>query len=95
QLNPSGLLPERIEASPFPEPYSIKVLHVKDAGSQERVYVPIEGAVTQSHVFAPSRVDETQAAGAGARLGQGYFYYCGDVYWEDGSNQLILSLCGF
>ncbi|GKZ57324.1 hypothetical protein AnigIFM49718_002634 [Aspergillus niger] len=95
QLNPSGLLPERIEASSLPEPYSMKVLHIKDAGSQEKLYVPIEGALTQSHVFPPMRVDETQAAVVGARLGRGYLYYCGDVNWEDGSNQLMLSLCGF
>ncbi|TPR06541.1 Alpha/beta hydrolase family protein [Aspergillus niger] len=95
QLNPSGLLPERIGASTLPEPYSMKVLHIKDAGSQEKRYVPTEGALTQSHVFPPMRADETQAAVVGARLGRGYLYYCGDVNWEDGSNQLMLSLCGF
>ncbi|PYH52888.1 uncharacterized protein BO96DRAFT_468885 [Aspergillus niger CBS 101883] len=92
---PWSLLPERIGASTLPEPYSMKVLHIKDAGSQEKRYVPTEGALTQSHVFPPMRADETQAAVVGARLGRGYLYYCGDVNWEDGSNQLMLSLCGF
>lgn len=72
----------------------MNVPHVKDARSQERLYVLTEGAVTQSHAFAPNRVDETQAAVTGARLGRGYYFYYGDVNWEEGSNRLILSLCG-
>ncbi|KAE8373873.1 hypothetical protein BDV26DRAFT_271050 [Aspergillus bertholletiae] len=95
QLNPSGLLPENIQPSLLPEPYSMKVLHVKNAKGQERLFVPIAGAVTQSHVFPPTHVDQDQAAVVSARLGLGYLVYCGDVNGEDGSNQLILALCGF
>ncbi|KAJ5176641.1 uncharacterized protein N7482_002518 [Penicillium canariense] len=94
QLNPSGLLPEGIEPSSMPEPYSMKVLHVKNARPQEKLFVPIEGAVTQSLVFSPRNVDQAQAAVAVARLGAGYLY-CGDVNGEDGSNRLMLALCGF
>ncbi|GKZ21579.1 hypothetical protein AbraIFM66951_005215 [Aspergillus brasiliensis] len=95
QLNPSGLLPETIDTSSLPQPYSMKVLHIKDARSQEKLYVPIEGALTQSHVLPPTPVNQTQAAVVGAKLGRGYLSYCGDVNAENGSDQLMLSLCGF
>ncbi|KAI2856767.1 hypothetical protein CBS76997_11456 [Aspergillus niger] len=95
RLNPSVFLPESIEAASLPGPYSMKVLHVKNAKRQEKIFIPIEGAVTQSLVFPPDYVNQTQAAVAGARLGWGYLIYCGDVNGEDGSNQLILALCGF
>ncbi|PYH75798.1 hypothetical protein BO82DRAFT_359734 [Aspergillus uvarum CBS 121591] len=94
QLNPSALLPESIETASLPRPYSMKALHVKNAKRQEKIFVPIEGAVTQSLVFPPNYVNQAQAAVAGARLGWGYLIYCGDVNGEDGSNQLILALCG-
>lgn len=88
QLSPSALLPDGIEAASFPGPYSMKVLHVKNAEPQEKIFIPIEGAMTDY-------VDEAQAAVAGARIGRGYFIYCGDVNGEPGSNQVILALCGF
>ena len=36
QLNPSGLLPENVKPSSFPGPFSMKVLHVKNAKPQKR-----------------------------------------------------------
>ncbi|KAL2801875.1 hypothetical protein BJX63DRAFT_416391 [Aspergillus granulosus] len=81
QLHPSGILPESTETSSLPGPYSMKALHIKGAKPQEKLFVPIEGAA--------------QAGVAGARLGSGYLIYCGDVNGEDGSNQLMLALCGF
>ncbi|KAL6233780.1 hypothetical protein BDW75DRAFT_183260 [Aspergillus navahoensis] len=95
QLNPSATLPESTEPASLPGPYSMKALHVTNARPLEKIFVPIEGAVTQSHVFAPEYVDQTQAAVVGARLGSGHLVYCGDVNGEDGSNQLMLALCGF
>ncbi|RAK90440.1 hypothetical protein BO79DRAFT_143870, partial [Aspergillus costaricaensis CBS 115574] len=95
QLNPSGLLPDNVEPSSVPKPESMKVLHVKYAPSEDKLYIPTEGAVRQSLVWAPTYVDRTQAAVVEARLGQGPIYYCGDVNGKDGSNQLTLSLCGF
>jgi hypothetical protein len=62
----------------------MKALHVENARSQEKIFVPVEGAVTQS-----------QAAVVKARLGLGHLVYCGDVNGEDESNQLMLVLCGF
>ncbi|KAJ5110601.1 hypothetical protein N7532_001136 [Penicillium argentinense] len=95
QLNPSGLLPESIEPSSLPESYSMKVLHVKNAKPEEKIFVPIDGAVTQSLVFPPMYVNQAQAGVVGAKLGRGHLIYCGDVNGEDGSNQLMLALCGF
>lgn len=95
RLSPLVLLSESIDTPSLPEPYSIKVLYVKNGKGQEKIFVPIEGAVTQSLVFPLNYVNQAQAAVAGARLGWGYLIYCGDVNGEDGSNQLILALCGF
>lgn len=95
EINPSGLLPESVEPSSLPKPFSIKALHVKNAEPQEKICIPIEGAVTESHVFPPMYVDQTQAGVVGAKFGRGYLVYCGDVNGEDESNQLIVALCGF
>ncbi|KAI2867953.1 hypothetical protein CBS11852_11409 [Aspergillus niger] len=45
RLNPSVFLPESIEAASLPGPYSMKVLHVKNAKRQEKIFIPIEGAL--------------------------------------------------
>ncbi|KAL4923825.1 uncharacterized protein BDV17DRAFT_230737 [Aspergillus undulatus] len=95
QLNPSCALPEGIKPSSLPGPYSMKVLHVKDAKPQENFFVPIPGAVNESLSLASGYMNPDQAAVAGARLGRGYLIYCGDVNGEDGTTQLILALCGF
>jgi len=95
QINPSGLLPESVELSSLPKLFSMKAVHIKNAEPQEKICIPIEGAVTQSHVFPPEYVDQAQAGAVGAKLGRCYLIYCGDVNGEKGSNQLILALCGF
>ncbi|KAF9892330.1 hypothetical protein FE257_002107 [Aspergillus nanangensis] len=68
RLNPSGPLPESIAPSLLPEPYSMKVLHIKNAERHERLFVPTEDAVVQSLVSSPTHVDQAQTAVAGARL---------------------------
>ncbi|KAL4947455.1 hypothetical protein BDW69DRAFT_178373 [Aspergillus filifer] len=95
QFNPSATLPESAKPASLPGPFSMKVLHIQNARPQEKIFLPVEGAVMQSHVFAPVYVDQAQAAVAGARIGLGHLVYCGDVNGEDGSNQLLLALCGF
>lgn len=72
----------------------MKTLHIKNARPLEKIFIPISGAQTQSHVFAPEYVDRTQAAVPGAKIGNGYLVYCGDVNGEVGSNQIISVLCG-
>ena len=93
-FNPACTLPPGIVSSSFPGPYSMKVLHIMNARPHEKLFVPIEGAQTQSLVFEPTPVDQTQAAVVGAKVGDGYVVYSGDVNPDEESDQVILSLCG-
>ncbi|RDW59315.1 uncharacterized protein DSM5745_11010 [Aspergillus mulundensis] len=68
QLNSSATLPESTELASLPRPYSMKVHHIKHARPQEKILVPVPGAMTQSNVFAPEPVDQEQAAVVGARF---------------------------
>ncbi|KAL4869741.1 hypothetical protein BDV12DRAFT_167141 [Aspergillus spectabilis] len=78
----------------IPGPYSMKALHIKNAELHEKIFVPVGGAQTQSHVFPADCVDESQAAITGAHVGDGFLVYCGDVNGESGSDQVILTLLG-
>jgi hypothetical protein len=94
QFNPSSTLPANVASASLPAPFSMKVLHVTNARPEEKIFVPVPEATTQSHVFPPSHVDQAQAAIVGAKVGDGYVAYVGDVNGEEGSNKVILSLCG-
>ncbi|KAF7588879.1 hypothetical protein BBP40_005064 [Aspergillus hancockii] len=59
-------------SSAFPEPYSTKALHIKGYQEHERIFISGSGAKTQSHLFHPKSVDQTQAVVVGARVGNGY-----------------------
>ena len=72
----------------------MRVLHIKDARQHERIFVPVPGSTTQSLVFPPSDVDEAQGAVVGAEVGNGFLVYVGDVNGEEGSDKVILALCG-
>ena len=94
RFNPSCTLPSAIMKNSFPSAYSMKVLHVKNARSEEKIFVPVSGAVTQSYVIPSEPVDQTQAAVVGAKVGNGFLIYVGDVNGEQGSDKVILNLCG-
>ena len=72
----------------------MKVLHVKNARPHEKIFVPVADAITQSLVFPLEYVDQAQAAVVGAKVGNGYLAYAGHVNSEEGSDNIILSLCG-
>ncbi|PYI04664.1 hypothetical protein BO78DRAFT_167109 [Aspergillus sclerotiicarbonarius CBS 121057] len=94
EFNSKCTLPAGVVSSSFPRPYSMKVLHIKNARPNEKIFIPIEGARTESFVFSAEPVDQTQAAVVGAQVGYGYVGYSGDVNQESESDQVILSLCG-
>ena len=94
QLNPSCTLPTMVTKGSFPSAYSMKVLHVKDARPDERIFVPVPGAMKKSRVFPPDHVDQAQAAVAGAKFGNGFVVCAGDVNPGQESDQVILTLCG-
>ncbi|OOQ85617.1 hypothetical protein PEBR_25454 [Penicillium brasilianum] len=93
-FNPRYALPSGVKATSLPGPYSMKALHIKNARRQEKIFVPIADARTQSHVFPPESVDQSQAAVTGAKIGNGQLIYCGDVNPEAGSDSVILAFCG-
>lgn len=95
ERNPSCVLPQDAKQTSLPGPCSMKCLHIKNARPHEKIFIPVSDAMTQSNVFPPEYVDKAQAAAAGAQIGKGYLAYCGDVNGEAGSNQIILTLCGF
>lgn len=95
KLSPFVDLPGSVRRESFPGPFSMKALHINNTRLQESIFAPMEGAKTESAVFPPSYVDCTQAGIAGAKLGAGYFFYCGDTNGEDEANQVIFALCGF
>ena len=72
----------------------MKALHVKDALADQKIFVPEPEATTQSLVFPPAYVDQTQAAIVGAKIGDGFLIYDGSVNPEEGSVKFVLSLCG-
>jgi hypothetical protein len=94
QANPSCNLPTSVVKDGFPSAYSMKVLHVQNARQHEKIFVPVPGGTTQSRVFPPNHVDEAQAAVVGAKIGDGFLAYVGDVNGEEGSDKVILALCG-
>jgi hypothetical protein len=71
--------------------YSIKVLHVKNAWLNKKIFVLVPNAITQSNVFPPEYVDQAQAAVVRAKVGNGYLVYIRDVNAEEGSDKIILS----
>ena len=94
QFNPSCVLPCTVAKDSFPPPFSMKVLHVKNAREGEKIFIPVPEATTQSHVFPPTHVDQAQAAVVGAKVGDGFLIYAGDVNGEIGSTKIILTMCG-
>lgn len=72
----------------------MKVLQIKGARAQEKLFVPVPESTTQSMVFPPAYVDQSQAAVVGAKIGDGYVFYDGNVNPEEGQIRVILALCG-
>lgn len=93
EVNPDCSLPAGVMKDSLPWPYSMKVAHVKNAREHEKIFILVSGAMTQSRVFPPSYVDEAQAAIVGAKVGDGFLVYAGDVNGEEGSEKVILALC--
>jgi hypothetical protein len=94
QFNPSCTIPPGVTSNSMPATYSMKALHVKDARPEEKIYIPVDGAKTQSHALPAAYVDQAQAAAVAAKVGAGYVAYLGDVNSEEESNKVILALCG-
>ncbi len=53
QLNSSCFLPTGMASNRLLAPYSMKVLHVKNARPDEKILIPVANAMTQSNIFLP------------------------------------------
>ena len=94
QFNPSCSLPTGVASNSFPRPYSMKVLHVKNAEPHEKIIIPLPDDMIEPVNFPPGYVDQTQAAVVGTRVGDGFLVYAGDVNPGEESFDVILRLCG-
>lgn len=74
--------------------YSMKTLHLEGSTVDSRVYVPLEQSRTQSMVFPPDTVDQSQSPAAWAKSGDGWLGFIGDVNNEKGSQKLLMVMLG-
>ncbi|GCB25738.1 hypothetical protein AAWM_08623 [Aspergillus awamori] len=93
EIYPECTLPAGTVVDSFPTPYRMEAILIKNARPKEKIYIPIKGAMTEWP--RPEPVDQTQAAVVGAKVGDGYVAYCGDINPGEKLDQVILSLCGF
>jgi hypothetical protein len=84
RFNPACTLPNGMRSASFPDPYSTKVLHVKNARAEEKIFVQLLGGTSQSAVFPKAYVDHAQAAVVWAKIGEGYLVYDGNVNRAEG-----------
>lgn len=93
-LNPATA--EKLKAkNSLPEAYSQKAVFVKNAKAGEALYLPSGETGVESRVFSPTAVSQTEPAVAWANVGNGWVGYIGDANGEEGSNGVILAMCGF
>jgi len=75
--------------------YSMKSLHASQILPEHAVYKPTENSYLQSHVFAPTKIEEKDEAPAThAKVGQGWFGFIGDVNGEEKSTNTVLAMLG-
>ncbi|KAG0298949.1 hypothetical protein BGZ98_010404 [Dissophora globulifera] len=82
-------------ASKLPQSYSQKAVFVNNVVSENMWYKTDDNSVVQSLVFPPTSANKSgETAVAMASVGGGKLGYVGDVNAEDGSNAVILAMCG-
>ncbi|KAL3454633.1 hypothetical protein BJX65DRAFT_301268 [Aspergillus insuetus] len=87
-FNKNCSLPDGARITWVPDTCAMSILSLKNVGPDERIYVPYE----QAGLEPPP--DVTEAAVAGAHVGNGYFAYVGDLNWVMRSELLVLALLG-
>ncbi|KAK4118040.1 hypothetical protein N657DRAFT_443257 [Parathielavia appendiculata] len=82
-------------ATKLPPQYSQKALFVKNVAPANAWYHTDESSVVESRVFAPTSANIMgETAVAFASVGHGKLGYVGDVNAEEGSDVVILAMCG-
>lgn len=106
EVNPFCKLPDGVALSSLAGPQYVKALYIKHARPDEKIIVPEPVAdepdseepeiedMPQKPEITPEYLEETQATTTGAKIGNGYLVYCGNVNPGDELNRIILALCG-
>jgi hypothetical protein len=82
-------------ARKLPQRYSQKAVFVNNVTTDNMWYKTDDGSVVQSAVFPSTSANTTgETAVAMAAVGRGKLGYVGDVNAGDGSNAVILAMCG-
>ncbi|KAL2009314.1 hypothetical protein VTN00DRAFT_7508 [Thermoascus crustaceus] len=74
--------------------YSQKAVHLKNVEPTAALYLPLRDSTTESHVFPRCAGDREQTPVAFTAFDQGWVGYVGDVNTEEGSDEVILAMCG-
>ncbi|OAQ67670.1 triacylglycerol lipase [Pochonia chlamydosporia 170] len=82
-------------AQKLPQKYSQKAVFVKNVAPEDMWYNTDNDSVVESLVFAPTSAKVVGVtAVALANIGEGKLGYVGDVNAEEGSNAVVLAMCG-
>lgn len=84
----------KVDKDLLPATYSQKAVFLKHVHPDDAMYRPDSESVLESLVFSPDPVDTSKTPVAFKTLGQGRVGYIGDVNAEDGSDMVILAMCG-
>jgi hypothetical protein len=82
-----------LQSSSLQASYSQKALFLKNVARSDCVYLPTSESRTQSYVFPPGHVDQTQTPVALTNFGRGRLAYLGDVNNESGTQDVVLEIC--
>ncbi|KAJ5698293.1 hypothetical protein N7462_000298 [Penicillium macrosclerotiorum] len=82
-------------AQKLPTSYSQKALFLQNVAPSDAWYTTDEDSVIESHVFYPDSAHRPgQSPVAMARVGHGNLGYTGDVNSEQGTDAVVLAMCG-
>lgn len=68
---------------------------MKNVDNANAVYLPGSDSVIETFLWQPGELDMEQTPVVFRNFGQGSIGYVGDVNREEGSEEVILAMCGF
>jgi hypothetical protein len=79
----------------LPSSYSQKAVFLAGVPGKDAWYLPNDSSRTESLVFNSDPVDQNTTPIALTNIGKGKLGYVGDVNGEEGSDAVVLAMCGF
>jgi hypothetical protein len=86
---------QSLDSSKLLPAYSQKASRVAPIETQHALYLATPDSVCESHVFRPTSVNQDEAPIAWVQVGEGHLGYIGDVNAEEGSDDVVIAMCGF